>query len=88
MTTRTTNEVLGDEVRAWMARRRKTQADVGAVLRVTQSQVGKRLRGEIAWPVAEIVAVARFLGADPLDLLGPAVAADVEVGPLAEDGAA
>lgn len=58
-----------------MARVGRTQADVGQAVGLPQTQIGQRLRGEIPWRFAEVVAVAAYLGADFYDLTRPAVAA-------------
>lgn len=50
------------EVRAEMARQRKTQADLAGPLGISTAQVGKRLAGKIAFNVVELAIVARVLG--------------------------
>ena len=52
-----------------MATERRTQADLAEVLGVSQPQAGARLRGEVAWSVDEIAAVARWLGVPVADLV-------------------
>lgn len=45
-----------------MARRRRTQAQLGEVLGLAQSAVSRRLNGAVEWNVSELLAIAEFLG--------------------------
>lgn len=50
------------EVRAEMARQRKTQRDLAAALELSQAQVSDRLREKVAFDVRELEKVANWLG--------------------------
>lgn len=45
-----------------MARRRISQADLGKALDLSQAAVSRRLRGDVAFDVAELAVVAGVLG--------------------------
>lgn len=49
-------------VAAEMARQRRSQVAVAAALGVSQTYVWRRLTGEVAFDVAELAAIAEFLG--------------------------
>lgn len=61
--TRTAGRV-GANVRAELARRGKTQAWLAGVLGSSQQSVSSRLRGEVAFDVDELAAVAAALEVD------------------------
>ena len=61
---------VGATVRAELARRRLTQRQLAEVLGVSQTQVGRRLTGEIALNVDELALVATFLGMPVAELVG------------------
>lgn len=62
------------EVRAEMARQFRSQSELAAVLRVSQTAVSRRLKGEISFDVDELVRTADFLGVSIAQLLSGAVA--------------
>lgn len=53
---------FADEVRAELARQRRTAGDLAIALGVTQHTVGRRLNGDTPFNAIEMVLVARFLG--------------------------
>lgn len=61
-------------IRAEMAARSVTQADLSAALAIPQSQVSARLRGVVDWRLGELYAVADRLGVTLHDLIGKAAA--------------
>lgn len=52
-----------------MAERGKTQADLAAVLGMSQQSVSRRLTGSQSFAVAELIEVAAFLDVEPASLL-------------------
>lgn len=60
--TTTPSAVIGANVRAEMARRGISQTALASRLKVSQSAVSKRLRGETPFDVNELAKVARALG--------------------------
>jgi transcriptional regulator with XRE-family HTH domain len=69
MSSNLTSYVAG-EVRAGLARNRRTQLELALVLGVSQATIARRLAGSIPFDVAEIETVARFLGVPVESLLG------------------
>lgn len=67
--TRTHAAVVGSNVRAEMARKNISQTTLAQALDLSQAQVSKRLRGEIAFNVNELHAAAEFLGINAAVLL-------------------
>lgn len=67
---------IADEVRAEMARQRKTAADLSQVIGVTQHTAGRRLNGAIPFDVAELYSVSEWLGIGMADLIARATSAD------------
>lgn len=67
---------LADEVRAEMARKRKTAADLAHIIGVTQHTAGRRLNGSIPFDVIELHQVAAWLGTTSADLLARAARTD------------
>lgn len=61
---------VAEEVRALKGRRNATQQQIADALGVSQGQVSKRLRGQIAFNTDEIAALAKFFGVHPAELLG------------------
>ncbi|HWU28932.1 MAG TPA: helix-turn-helix transcriptional regulator [Microbacterium sp.] len=53
---------IADEVRAEMARQKKTGAELAAVLGITQHTVGRRLNGATPFNMIELILVAAWLG--------------------------
>lgn len=52
---------------AW--KRRISQRELGAVIGVSQGTMGRKLRGSVPITIAELFALASYLGTDPRDLL-------------------
>jgi len=68
--------VISANVRAEVARRALRQTEIAAVLNVTQSQVSKRLLGQIPFSATELVLLADLLDVAPSAFLdGVGVAA-------------
>ena len=63
-------EQVAAEVRAYMARRRMTQARLAEVLGLSQSGVSARLAGKVPFRLDELEKVADALGVHPVRLLG------------------
>lgn len=53
---------VADEVRAELARQRKTAADLAAALGIGQHTVGSRLKGSVPFTVPELMLAASWLG--------------------------
>lgn len=68
-------ELLNDELRAMLARRRRSHRDMGVALGVSQTQISARLRGEAEWKFADLWTVAEWLDV-PLSRLIAAVEAE------------
>lgn len=54
--------MVADEVRAEMARQRKTAADLASAIGTTQHTVGRRLNGSTPFNVAEVASIAELFG--------------------------
>jgi transcriptional regulator with XRE-family HTH domain len=52
---------VADNVRAEMARRNKSQADIAQQLGITRQGISRRLLGRTPFDVDEIAAIARYL---------------------------
>lgn len=59
---------VADEVRAELARQRKTAAELAAVLGIGQHTVGTRLKGAVPFNVVELIATASWLGVSVSEL--------------------
>lgn len=55
---------ISDNIRAEMARKRMTEAQLGEHLKLTQRPVNRRLRGEQEWSATDLLTVAHVLGVD------------------------
>ncbi|MFB7843593.1 helix-turn-helix domain-containing protein [Microbacterium sp. NPDC056052] len=53
---------IADEIRAELARQRKTAADLAIVLGITQHTMGRRLNGHTPFNMIEMSRIAEFLG--------------------------
>lgn len=53
---------VADEVRAELARQRKTATELAVVLGITQHTAGRRLNGGTPFNIIELFAVASWLG--------------------------
>ena len=58
------------EVRAEMARQRRTQGELAAALRITAPTAARRLDGSVPFDVRELMTVAVWLGVPVTQLLG------------------
>lgn len=65
-------EAVSTEVRAHLARNRKTQRDLSEVLGISQPQISARMNGDIAWDVNELAAIADWFGVPVTALIGEA----------------
>jgi hypothetical protein len=63
-------ELVAEEIRALMARKRVKQVDIARVLNVSQSQVSQRLNCNIDISVDELGLLADYFGVSPAALLG------------------
>lgn len=70
------SQTVGATVRAELARRRITQRQLATVLGIAQTQVSRRLAGEVAFNVDELAVVAEFLGLPVAALLAGQPAVD------------
>lgn len=68
--------LVAAEVRALMARHRRSQAQIAAVLGMTQTAVSRRLHGTPAFTIAELVRLADHFDV-PLASLIPVLTDDV-----------
>jgi transcriptional regulator with XRE-family HTH domain len=71
----TYNETVAAEVRAEMARQRRSQADIAAGLGWTQAFLSRRLNDDVAFSTDEIERLAGALGIPLSQLVTPAQAA-------------
>ena len=62
------------EVRAEMARQRRTHADIARALGASEATVGRRLSGDVPFKISELSTVAEFLSV-PLSALLPSESA-------------
>jgi transcriptional regulator with XRE-family HTH domain len=60
---------VADEVRAELARQRRTASELAESLGVGAHTIGRRLSGETPFNVIELARVARFLGTTATDLV-------------------
>ncbi|MDQ1215707.1 helix-turn-helix domain-containing protein [Microbacterium arborescens] len=64
-----TAERLAAEVRAEMARQRRTAGQLAQVLSLTQATVGRRLNGLVPFNITELAATAEWLGLSATELV-------------------
>lgn len=64
------NDKVAAEVRAALGRFQLKQLDLAAVLGVTQTQVSRRLRGEVPFTLRDVDAIAEWFSTSPAVLLG------------------
>jgi predicted transcriptional regulator len=62
------------QVRAEIARRRCSQTTIAAKLQLSQSAVSRRLAGDVAWSVSELVGLSELLDVPLSTLLAQASA--------------
>lgn len=65
-------EAIGSEVRAELARQRKTQAELASTLGITSATAARRLSGASPFDVSELATVANWLGIPLSRLAGAA----------------
>ena len=65
------SRIVSMEVRAWMARRNLTQADLATALGISRQAVSLKLGGKTAWSVDDVAVVARVLEVPVTALLQP-----------------
>jgi len=70
-----TDETIAREVRAELARQRRTQDDVAAHLRIGQPAVSRRLKAQVPFTAAELASLAIWLDVPLAQLLGKQEAA-------------
>lgn len=63
------NDVVAEEVRALMARRRMSQDTVAKALGISQSQLSKRLLGKVVFDLGEVQKLADFFAVDVAELV-------------------
>lgn len=66
----TLNQKVAQELNALRGRHGRTQADLAAVIGVSQSQMSKRLRGRATFTITDIELFAAYFGIKASDLLG------------------
>lgn len=64
-----TGEQVAAEVRAALARHRKSRSELAEVLGLSLTTVGRRLSGESPFTVAEVGRIAAWLGINPASLM-------------------
>ena len=67
------NSMVAAEVRAWLARSGKRQADLAAALGVSQSGISHRLRARVAFTLEELATIAEVFDITLAELLGPVI---------------
>lgn len=67
----TLDERVAAQIRALMAARRLTSADLGAALDISQSSASRRMVGEGTFTLNEIQATAEWLGVPITDIITP-----------------
>ena len=60
---------LAAEVRAELARQKRTATEAAATIGVTPATMGRRLSGETPFNVIEIASICRWLGVEPAVLM-------------------
>ncbi|WP_082803301.1 helix-turn-helix domain-containing protein [Kocuria palustris] len=64
---------VGDEVRAWLARTRHSQAQLALHLGLAKSAITRRVRGEYPFAITELIEIAQWLDISLEQLLGPTI---------------
>ncbi|KAA9394178.1 helix-turn-helix transcriptional regulator [Kocuria coralli] len=65
--------LISGEVRAWLARRQKTQAELADHLGIARSAITRRMKGDRLFSLPELMDVADWLEISLQDLLGPEI---------------
>jgi transcriptional regulator with XRE-family HTH domain len=68
----TLNDRAAAQIRALMAARRKTSAELGDVLGISQSSASRRMLGEGTFTLNQLETTARWLGVPIADIVSPA----------------
>jgi transcriptional regulator with XRE-family HTH domain len=71
MTNHSTAERVAAEVRAQMARQRKTQGDLAEALGISEHTAGRRMRALVPFDVVELERIALWLDVPVATLWGP-----------------
>jgi transcriptional regulator with XRE-family HTH domain len=66
---------VADAIRAEMARKRRTQAELAAALNLTPGTISRRLSGDKEFTVTEIVGAALWLGVPVATFIPPEASA-------------
>lgn len=66
------NAIIADEVRAQMARRRRSQSSVSTETGISERTLARRLSGASSFTIDELVSIADSLGCPVRQLIGPA----------------
>lgn len=64
-----TSVALADEIRAELARQRRTGQELAETLEITAHTAGRRLSGAVPFDVVELAHIGQWLGVDPSTLL-------------------
>ena len=64
------NDKVAAEVRAALGRFQIKQSDLAAVLGVTQTQVSRRLRGDVPFTLRDVEVIAEWFSTSPAVLMG------------------
>ncbi|MCC4906927.1 helix-turn-helix transcriptional regulator [Microbacterium sp. cx-59] len=63
---------LAGEMRAELARQKRTASDLAAALGITPHTVGRRLNGDVPFNMIELATACRWLGIDLTEFVGRA----------------
>ncbi|MFW0168748.1 helix-turn-helix domain-containing protein [Rothia sp. P4278] len=69
----TPNQVAGREIKTWMLRTGTKQKDLAELLEMTQAGVSKKLRGDAAFTLDDLLKIAAFFDLSLAELLGEGV---------------
>lgn len=67
------NSLVAAEVRAWLARSGRKQADLAGALDISQSGISHRLRARVAFTLEELATIADVFEITLAELLGPVI---------------
>ncbi|MGO1662587.1 MAG: helix-turn-helix domain-containing protein [Micrococcaceae bacterium] len=81
----TTSQLVGAEVRAWMARLGFRQKDVAQLLNLAQPGVSARLKGHVAFNVEELATISQGFGISLGELLGSSLVNEKSPRPATRD---
>ncbi|MFW0120210.1 helix-turn-helix domain-containing protein [Rothia sp. P5764] len=71
--TLTPNQVIANEIRAWMARTGLKQVDLAEALQISQGSTSEKLRGKIAFSLNDLLIISGVLGITLGELLGEGI---------------